>query len=97
MYVLKQTENPEKHAILLLLLSHRLDSAHLRSQLGVVFKSSMVYTFTTLFTYYECLYLQKNTDIPNHFCVELTPITFLFPVAPRHSQGRGINTCRLKN
>ena len=50
----------------------------------------MVYTFTTLFTYYECLYLQKNTDIPNHFCVELTPITFLFPVAPRHSRGRGI-------
>ena len=44
----------------------------------------MVYTFTTLFTYYECLYLQKNTDIPNHFCVELTPISFLFPVAPRH-------------
>ena len=39
MYVLKQTENPEKHAILLLLLSHRLDSARLRSQLGVVFKS----------------------------------------------------------
>ena len=56
----------------------------------------MVYTFTTLFTYYECLYLQKNTDIPNHFCVELTPITFLFPVAPRHSRGLGINTCRLK-
>ena len=39
MNVLKQTENPEKHAILLLLLSHRLDSARLRSQLGVVFKS----------------------------------------------------------
>ena len=29
----------KKHAILLLLLSHRLDSARLRSQLGVVFKS----------------------------------------------------------
>ena len=50
----------------------------------------MVYTSTTLFTYYECLYLQKNADIPNPFCVELTPITFLFPVAPRHSRGRGI-------
>ena len=37
MYVLKQTEKPEKHAILL--LSHRLDSARLGSQLGVVFKS----------------------------------------------------------
>ena len=29
----------KKHAILLLLLSHRLDSARLGSQLGVVFKS----------------------------------------------------------
>ena len=56
----------------------------------------MVYTSTTLFTYYECLYLQKNADIPNRFCVGLTPITFLFPVAPRHSWGRGINACRLK-
>ena len=35
----------------------------------------MVNTFTTLFTYYECLYLQKNADIPNRFCVGLTPIT----------------------
>ena len=56
----------------------------------------MVYTSTTLFTYYECLYLQKNADIPNRICVGLTPITFLFPVAPRHSRGRGINACRLK-
>ena len=39
MYVLKQTENPEKNAILLLLLSHRLESARLRFQLGVVFMS----------------------------------------------------------
>ena len=97
MYVLKQTDNPEKHAILLLLLSHTLDSARLGYQLGVVFKSKMVYTSTTLFTYYECLYLQKNADIPNRFCVGLTPITFLFPVAPRHSRGWGINACRLKN
>ena len=65
MYVLKQSENLEKkHAILLLLLSHRLDSARLGSQLGVVFRSYMVYTSTTLFSYYECLYLQKNADIP---------------------------------
>ena len=35
--------------------------------------------------------------IPNRFCVGLTPMTFLFPVAPRHSRGRGINACRLKN
>ena len=82
---------------MLLLLSHRLDCARLGSQLGVVFKSYMVYTSTTLFTYNECLYLQKNADIPNRFCVGLTPITFLFPVAPRHSRGRGINACRLKN
>ena len=41
MYVLKQIENPEKHAILLLLLlSHRLDSARLGSQLGVVFTAA---------------------------------------------------------
>ena len=46
----------------------------------------MVYTSTTLFTYYECLYLQKNADIPIRFYVGLTPITFLFPVAPRHSR-----------
>ena len=98
MYVLKQTENLEKNAIfLLLLLSDRLDSAHLGSQLGEVFKSKMVYTSTTLFTYYGCLYLQKNADIPNRFCVRLTPITFLFPVAPRHSWSWGINDCRLKN
>ena len=38
--------------------------------------------------------IQKNTDIPNCFCVGLTPITFLFPVAPRHSQGRGINASK---
>ena len=38
----------------------------------------------------------ENADIPNRFCVGLTPITFLFPVAPRHSLGRGINACRLK-
>ena len=49
----------------------------------------MVYTSTTLFTYYECLYLQKNADIPNRFCVGITPTTFLFPVAPGHSRGRG--------
>ena len=54
----------------------------------------MVYTSTTLFTFYKCLYLQRNADLPNRFCVGLTPITFLFPVAPRHS--RGINACRLK-
>ena len=33
----------------------------------------------------------ENADIPNRFCVGLTPITFLFPVAPRHSRGRGIH------
>ena len=97
MYVLKQTEKRKKHAILLLLLSHRLDSARLGSQLGVVFISLMVYTSTTLFTYYECLYLRKNVDIPNRFCEGLTPLTFLFPVAPRHSQGQGINACSIKN
>ena len=56
----------------------------------------MVYTSTTLFTYYECLYLQKNADIRNRFCVGLTPITFLLPVAPRHSPGWAINTCRIR-
>ena len=43
------------------------------------------------------LFTEKNADIPNRFCVGPTPITFLFPVAPRHSRGQGINTCRLKN
>ena len=36
---LNKLKTRKKHAILLLLLSHRLDSACLRSQLGVVFKS----------------------------------------------------------
>ena len=35
--------------------------------------------------------------IPNRFCVGLTPMTFLFLVAPSHSRGRRINACRLKN
>ena len=72
---------------------NRLDSTRLGSQLGVVFKSlKMVYTSTTLFIFYECLYLQKNADIPKRFCVGLTPITVLFPVAPRHSRDSG-NKC----
>ena len=67
--------------IVLLLLSHRLDSAHLESQLGV---NGLHLHIKFVSIYRKMLIYQYR------FCVGLTPIAFLFPLAPRHSRGRGI-------